>query len=73
MEKENKMPELEAIVEQAVVEPKGVKEGLEAIIKSEDIDEIKSIANSLLGMVGDDKEEVEVDDEVSMSDYMGRK
>lgn len=78
MEKE-KVPNLEAMEEEGKEESKEfnhdehmakVQEGLQQIIASEDINEIKAIAQSLLE---EEKEEKKADiDNMSMEDY-GRK
>ena len=78
MQEENKIPELEAVE----VEEKGfnhdehmakVQEGLKQILASNDIDEIKSIAQSLLQEEEKEEEAEEGKEEVSMSDYMENK
>ena len=93
MAEENKIPELEALEEGAEVEQthqdfdkwhdghmERVKAGLEKIIASDDLNEIKAIAQALLE---EEKEEADIEDsaneketkdeEMSMSDYIGGK
>lgn len=66
---EKEMPKLEEIQEEEQVETKpNIEEGLKAIINSNDINEIKEIAKSLLGE--EDEEEKETED-VTMADYLG--
>lgn len=68
---EKEMPKLEEIQEEEQVETKpNIEEGLKAIINSNDINEIKEIAKSLLGE--EDEEEKETED-VTMADYLGGK
>ena len=67
---EKEMPKLEEIQEEEQVETKpNIEEGLKAIINSNDINEIKEIAKSLLG---EEEEEKETED-VTMADYLGGK
>lgn len=93
MAEENKIPQLEALEEGAEVEAthkdfddwhdghmERVKEGLEKIIASNDLNEIKTIAKALLE---EEKEEADIEDsaneketkdeEISMADYIGGK
>lgn len=93
MAEENKIPQLEALEEGAEVEAthkdfddwhdghmERVKEGLEKIIASDDLNEIKTIAKALLE---EEKEEADIEDsaneketkeeEISMADYIGGK
>lgn len=93
MAEENKIPQLEALEEGAEVEAthkdfddwhdghmERVKEGLEKIIASDDLEEIKTIAKALLE---EEKEEADIEDsaneketkeeEISMADYIGGK
>ena len=93
MAKENKIPQLEALEEGAEVEAthkdfddwhdghmERVKEGLERIIASNDLEEIKTIAKALLE---EEKEEADIEDsaneketkdeEISMADYLESK
>ena len=93
MAEENKIPQLEALEEGAEVEAthkdfddwhdghmERVKEGLEKIIASDDLEEIKTIAKALLE---EEKEEADIEDsaneketkdeEISMSDYLESK
>lgn len=93
MAEENKIPQLEALEEGAEVEAthkdfddwhdghmERVKEGLEKIIASNDLEEIKTIAKALLE---EEKEEADIEDsaneketkdeEISMADYIGGK
>lgn len=93
MAEENKIPELQALEEGAEVEAthkdfddwhdghmERVKEGLEKIIASDDLEEIKTIAKALLE---EEKEEADIEDsaneketkdeEISMADYMESK
>ena len=93
MADENKIPQLEALEEGAEVEAthkdfddwhdghmERVKEGLEKIIASNDLNEIKTIAKALLE---EEKEEADIEDsaneketkdeEISMADYIGGK
>lgn len=93
MAKENKIPQLEALEEGAEVEAthkdfddwhdghmERVKEGLEKIIASDDLNEIKTIAKALLE---EEKEEADIEDsaneketkdeKISMADYIGGK
>ena len=93
MAEENKIPQLEALEEGAAVEAthkdfddwhdghmERVKEGLEKIIASDDLEEIKTIAKALLE---EEKEEADIEDsaneketkdeEISMADYIGGK
>ena len=93
MAEENKIPQLEALEEGAEVEAthkdfddwhdghmERVKEGLEKIIASNDLEEIKTIAKELLE---EEKQEADIEDsaneketkdeEISMADYMGGK
>lgn len=93
MAEENKIPQLEALEEGAEVEQthkdfddwhdghmERVKEGLEKIIASNDLNEIKTIAKALLE---EEKEEADIEDsaneketkdeEISMADYIGGK
>ena len=93
MTEENKIPQLEALEEGAEVEAthkdfddwhdghmERVKEGLEKIIASNDLEEIKTIAKALLE---EEKEEADIEDsaneketkdeEISMSDYLESK
>lgn len=93
MADENKIPQLEALEEGAAVEAthkdfddwhdghmERVKEGLEKIIASNDLEEIKTIAKALLE---EEKEEADIEDsaneketkdeEISMADYIGGK
>lgn len=92
MDKENKVPEL-ALAEEAQAEEthkdfdkwheghmERVKEGLEKIIASEDLEEIKTIAKALLeeemqeADIEDSANEKETkDEEISMADYLGGK
>ena len=65
---EKEMPKLEEIEEKTEVKP-NIEEGLKAIIASNDINEIKAIAQSLLG----EKEETEEEKDVTMADYLGGK
>ena len=76
MAEENKIPQLEEINETEETEFNHddhmvkVQEGLKKILASNDIDEIKSIAQSLLQ---EEEKEAEVegkDEEVSMADYL---
>ena len=90
MEEENKIPQLEALEEGAEAESthkdfdkwhdghmERVKEGLEKIIASNDLEEIKTIAKELLE---EEKEEADIEDsaneketkdeEISMADYL---
>lgn len=91
MAEENKIPALEALEEEAQVEDtrkdfdkwhdghmERVKEGLEKIIASDDLEEIKAIAQSLLeeeeqeADIEDSANEKETkDEEISMADYLG--
>lgn len=93
MAEENKIPALEALEEEAQVEDtrkdfddwhdghmERVKEGLEKIIASDDLEEIKSIAKQLLDEemqeadIEDSANEKETkDEEISMADYLGGK
>ena len=93
MAEENKIPELEALEEGAEVEQthqdfdkwhdghmERVKAGLEKIIASDDLNEIKAIAKALLeeeeqeADIEDSANEKETkDEEISMSDYIGGK
>ena len=66
---EKEMPKLEEI--QAEQVKPNIEEGLKAIIESNDINEIKAIAKSLLGETEEDDEE-ETED-VTMADYLGGK
>ena len=66
---EKEMPKLEEIQEEQV--KPNIEEGLKAIIESNDINEIKAIAKSLLGETEEDDEE-ETED-VTMADYLGGK
>ena len=93
MAKENKIPQLEALEEGAEVEAthkdfddwhdghmERVKEGLEKIIASNNLNEIKTIAKALLE---EEKEEADIEDsaneketkdeEISMADYLESK
>ena len=93
MAEENKIPQLEALEEGAEVEAthkdfddwhdghmERVKEGLEKIIASDDLEEIKTIAKALLE---EEKEEADIEDsaneketkdeEISMADYLESK
>ena len=93
MAEENKIPQLEALEEGAEVEAthkdfddwhdghmERVKEGLEKIIASDDLEEIKTIAKALLE---EEKEEADIEDsaneketkdeKISMADYIGGK
>ena len=93
MAEENKIPQLEALEEGAEVEAthkdfddwhdghmERVKEGLEKIIASDDLEEIKTIAKALLE---EEKKEADIEDsaneketkdeEISMADYIGGK
>ena len=93
MAEENKIPQLEALEEGAEVEAthkdfddwhdghmERVKEGLERIIASNDLEEIKTIAKALLE---EEKEEADIEDsaneketkdeEISMADYLESK
>ena len=93
MAEENKIPQWEALEEGAEVEAthkdfddwhdghmERVKEGLEKIIASNDLEEIKTIAKALLE---EEKEEADIEDsaneketkdeEISMADYIGGK
>ncbi|MCR4663665.1 MAG: hypothetical protein K5622_07285 [Endomicrobiaceae bacterium] len=93
MAEENKIPQLEALEEGAEVEAthkdfddwhdghmERVKEGLEKIIASDDLNEIKTIAKELLE---EEKQEADIEDsaneketkdeEISMADYIGGK
>jgi len=82
MEKENKMPELAVVEKEETFNHDDhmakVKAGLEQIIASQDLNEIKSIAQSLLEEEGKEAEqEIEVEDkgnneEVSMEDYLNK-
>ena len=67
---EKEMPKLEEIQEEQVEVKPNIEEGLKAILESNDINEIKAIAKSLLGEKEDDKEETE---DVTMADYLGGK
>lgn len=93
MAEENKIPQLEALEEGAEVEAthkdfddwhdghmERVKEGLEKIIASNDLEEIKTIAKALLeeeeqeADIEDSANEKETkDEEISMADYMESK
>lgn len=66
---EKEMPKLEEIQEEQV--KPNIEEGLKAIIESNDINEIKAIAKSLLGETEEDDEEETKD--VTMADYLGGK
>ena len=66
---EKEMPKLEEIQEEQV--KPNIEEGLKAIIESNDINEIKAIAKSLLGETEEDDEK-ETED-VTMADYLGGK
>lgn len=68
---EKEMPKLEEIQEEQVEVEPNIEEGLKAIIESNDINEIKAIAKSLLGETEEDDEE-ETED-VTMADYLGGK
>lgn len=78
MAEEKEMPNLEEIQEEETEVKPNIEEGLKAIIASDDINEIKAIAQSLLG--GEVKEE-EVEEErpelnkeeMSMQEYLGGK
>ena len=67
---EKEMPKLEEIQEEQVETKPNIEEGLKAILNSNDINEIKAIAKSLLGEEEDDEEETE---DVTMADYLGGK
>ena len=67
---EKEMPKLEEIQEEQVEVKPNIEEGLKAILESNDINEIKAIAKSLLGKKEDDEEETE---DVTMADYLGGK
>lgn len=67
---EKEMPKLEEIQEEQVETKPNIEEGLKAILNSNDINEIKAIAKSLLGEQEDDEEETE---DVTMADYLGGK
>lgn len=67
---EKEMPKLEEIQEEQVEVKPNIEEGLKAIIESNDINEIKAIAKSLLGEKEDDEKETE---DVTMADYLGGK
>ena len=91
MAEENKIPALEALEEEAQVEDtrkdfdkwheghmERVKEGLQTIIASDDLEEIKTIAKQLLDEemqeadIEDSANEKETkDEEISMADYLG--
>lgn len=96
MAEENKIPALEALTEEEMAQDKEknfekwhdghmerVKEGLEQIIASEDINEIKTIAKQLLAeeeqegkieQSSEDSADTNKDKaEVSMEDYLGGK
>lgn len=68
---EKEKPKLEEIQEEQVEVKPNIEEGLKAIIESNDINEIKAIAKSLLGEKEEDDEE-ETED-VTMADYLGGK
>lgn len=68
---EKEMPKLEEIQEEEQVETKpNIEEGLKAILESNDINEIKEIAKSLLGEEAEEEKETE---DVTMADYLGGK
>lgn len=67
---EKEMPKLEEIQEEQDETKPNIEEGLKAILNSNDINEIKAIAKSLLGEQEDDEEETE---DVTMADYLGGK
>lgn len=68
---EKEMPKLEEIQEEEQVEVKpNIEEGLKAIINSNDINEIKEIAKSLLGEEAEEEKETE---DVTMAEYLGGK
>ena len=66
---EKEMPKLEEIQEEQVEVKPNIEEGLKAIIESNDINEIKAIAKSLLG----EEEDEEETKDVTMADYLGGK
>ncbi len=68
---EKEMPKLEEIQEEQVEVKPNIEEGLKAILESNDINEIKAIAKSLLGETEEDDEEEAKD--VTMADYLGGK
>ena len=67
---EKEMPKLEEIQEEQVEVKPNIEEGLKAIIESNDINEIKAIAKSLLGEETEEEKETE---DVTMADYLGGK
>ena len=67
---EKEMPKLEEIQEEQVEVKPNIEEGLKAILESNDINEIKAIAKSLLGEETEEEKETE---DVTMADYLGGK
>ena len=67
---EKEMPKLEEKEEEQVEVKPNIEEGLKAILESNDINEIKAIAKSLLGEKEETEEETK---DVTMADYLGGK